>query len=208
MTGDEAPAMVSLGTGSALAIAWRNGTVIRGRFYGTTGTPIGGADVVLATYPAAEDLQPPQLGTIGGDALLLYRRGTVGGDADNGQLLLRRVTAQGVHIGNDAIVTDDVELGPAGLATDGGDVAVVWAGCVTHTDGAGCGIWFRQYGSDLAPRTDALPVNTTTVGDQEDPSVAWLPGGAVAAAWSDLSMADPDRDGGAVRARILYPTVR
>ena len=205
MTTDNPPAMVGLGNG-ALAIAWQDGSQLRGRFYGTTGTASTGTDIVLATYPAADDLSPPQLGTIGGDALLLYRRGTVGGDADTGQLVMRRVSSQGTRIGGDAIVTDDVELGPPGIATLDGDVAVVWSACTTGSDGAGCGIWLRHYGVDLAPRTGPLRVNTTTPGDQEDPSVAWLPGQAAAVAWSDGSAADPDRDGGAVRARIMYPT--
>lgn len=207
LTEDNAPAMVALG-GGALAVAWRVGSTVRGRFYGTTGQPGGPADVALATYPAGDDIDTPQLGNLAGDALLLYRRGTVGGDADNGQLVLRRVSAQGIHVGDDAIVTDDVELGPPALATLDGQVAVAWAACTTHSDGAGCGIWFRQYGVDLAPRTDALPVNTTIAGDQEDPSVAWLPDGAAAVAWSDGSQLAPDIDGGAVRARIIYPPAR
>lgn len=204
LTDDLAPAVVAFDNGAAFAVAWVAGSTIRGRFYGTTGLP-GGLDLVLATHAAADQLEAPQLGTLGGDALILYRRGTNGGDADNGQLILRRMSAQGIHVGADAIVTDDVELGPGGLATQGNDVAVVWSSCTTRSDGAGCGIWLRHYDVNLAPSGPAMLVNTTLAGDQEDPSVAWLPGKATAVAWTDGSMAAPDMDGGAVRARIVYP---
>jgi len=206
MTNAAVPAMVSLGTGG-LVIAWTDVATVRGRFYGPTGTPISGSDLVMSGHPLTDDIGPPQLAALAGNPLLLFRRATTGGDADNGQLVLRRMSASGALIGTDVVVNDDVERGPAGLSTtSAGEVAVVWSACTTATDGSGCGVWFRQYSGELAPRTDAIAVNTTTEGDQEDPSVGWLPDGAAAVAWSDDSMAEPDLDGGAVRARIIYPT--
>ncbi|MEZ4398884.1 MAG: hypothetical protein R3B06_02635 [Kofleriaceae bacterium] len=103
------------------------------------------------------------------------------------------------------VVTDDVEQGPAALTIRGADVGVAWSACAGDSDGAGCGIRFRRYDANLTAVGAAIPVNTTTVGDQEDPSVGWLPDGAVAVTWTDPSGADPDRDPSAVRARIIYP---
>lgn len=202
---DSPPAMVSLGGGS-FAIAWQDGPDIRGRFYGTTGQPTSATDLVLATHTDQDDVMPPQLGTLGGDALLLYARFTFGGGgADNGELLLRRVSAQGTTIGTPTVVADDVQFGPASITSLDGATGVAWSACNTLADAAGCGIWFRAFDVNLAPVSAPIAVNTTTAGDQEDPSVAWLPDGAAAVAWSDGSMAAPDRDAGAVRARIIYP---
>ncbi|MBK9035157.1 MAG: hypothetical protein IPL61_28485 [Myxococcales bacterium] len=199
-TTDETPAVVALGTGSALAFAWRDGASLRGRFYGVGGTPTGGTDLLLAMH-TGDVVNAPQLATLAGDAVLLYRHAT----ASSSQLILRRYTAAGAGVGTPVIVTDDVETGPPALAIAGADVGVGWSACTTASDGDGCGVWFRHYDANLAPLTDALPVNTTTVGDQEEPSIGWLPDRSVAVTWSDGSATAPDRDASAVRARIIYP---
>ena len=113
--------------------------------------------------------------------------------------------AAGAGVGAAVIVTNDSESGPAALAIDGTDVGVAWSACNEGSDGAGCGIRFRRYDGDLAPVGEAQPVNSTTPGDQEDPSIGWLPDRSVAVTWSDGSATDPDRDQSAVRARIIYP---
>lgn len=203
-TTDETPAVVALGNGSALAFAWRVGSDLRGRFYGAAGTPTG-ADLLLASH-ASDTVGPPQLARLGSDVVLAYRRATTGGgDADNGKLILRRFSPSGAGLGTPVTVTDDVESGPVALAVDGTRVGVAWSACETGTDGDGCGIRFRAYDDNLAPLGDAVLVNSTTAGDQEDPSLGWLPDGSAAVTWSDTSATDPDRDGTAVRARIIYP---
>ncbi|MEZ4398883.1 MAG: hypothetical protein R3B06_02630 [Kofleriaceae bacterium] len=59
-TTDETPAVVALDNSSAMAVVWRDGTTIRGRFFGATGTPLGGSDLVLATRtpPASRSARP------------------------------------------------------------------------------------------------------------------------------------------------------
>jgi hypothetical protein len=200
---DETPAVTTTGTGSGLAFAWRDGDAIRGRFYGAGGTPLG-PELTLASHPG-EQLGPPQLAMLGTDVVLLYRRKTTSGTANEGQLLLRRYTPSGAGIGIPVVVADDVEAGPAALAIGGTDVGVAWAACLSASDGAGCGIRFRAFDANLAPAGDPLQVNSTTAGEQEDPSVGWLPDRSLVATWSDTSATDPDRDASAVRARIIYP---
>ncbi len=203
-TDDETPAVVALGNGSALAIVWRSGSQIRGRLYGTTGAALSPTDLIAADHPGGS-LGPPQLALLGADAVMLYRHQTASGPAVHGELILRRYTAAGAGVGAAVIVTNDSESGPAALAIDGTDVGVAWSACNEGSDGAGCGIRFRRYDGDLAPVGDAQPVNSTLPGDQEDPSVGWLPDRSVAVTWSDGSATDPDRDMTAVRARIIYP---
>jgi hypothetical protein len=203
-TDDETPAVIALGDGSALAFAWRVGSDIRGRLYGATGAALTATDLLAATHPG-DDLGPPQLGRLGNDLVMLYRHQSVGGPADHGELILRRYTAAGAGVGAAVIVTNDSESGPAALAIDGTDVGVAWSACNEGSDGAGCGIRFRRYDGDLAPVGEAQAVNSTTPGDQEDPSIGWLPDRSVAVTWSDGSATDPDRDQSAVRARIIYP---
>ena len=200
---DQAPAVVALGDAAAFAVAWRRADTIVGRFFGAAGTPLG-PEVTLASHPT-EALGPPQLALLGRDVVMTYRRVTAGGDADDGQLLVRRYTPAGAGIGAAVVVADDVEAGPAALAITGDDVGLAWAACAADSDGDGCGIRFRAYDGNLTPRGDAIPVNSTIAGDQEDPSLGWLPDRSVAVTFSDASASAPDRDGSAVRARVIYP---
>lgn len=203
-TTDEAPAVVALGNGAALAFAWRSDSRIYGRLYGSTGQAVG-PDVVAADHPG-DEVGPPQLATLGGDVVMLYRHQTLpGGAAEHGELMLRRYTATGAGVGAAVTVTSDSELGPPALAIRATDVAVAWSGCNEDSDGAGCGIRVRRYDGDLAPVGASQIVNSTTAGDQEDPSLGWLPDRSLAVTWSDGSATDPDRDMSAVRARIFYP---
>lgn len=203
LTTDRGPAVVALGDASAIAVAWQRADTIVGRFFGSTGAPLG-PEVTLATH-TGEELGPPQLARLGTDVVMIYRRATIGGDADDGQLILRRYTPAGAGVGAAVIVADDVEAGPAALAVRGDDVGVAWAACNAGGDGAGCGIRFRAYDSNLTPRTEPIAVNSTTSGEQEDPSLGWLPDRSVVVAYSDTSATAPDRNDGAVRARVIYP---
>ena len=120
------------------------------------------------------------------------------------------ILARGLAYGESRAVcgvhyASDVEAGPAALAVNGNDVGLAWAACVGQSDGNGCGIRFRRYDANLSPAGESVLVNSTTVGDQEDPSIGWLPDRSVAIAYSDTSATDPDRDATAVRARIIYP---
>lgn len=199
------PAVAWLGDSLAMVVAWRTGTTLRGRFYTAAGAPRTANDGVLASRPMAELLGEPQVAAIAGDAAVLYPRTTVGGDADAGQLVLRRISPAGVVIGADRVVTDGVEPGPAALTSADGTLAAAWTTCGADADGDGCAIRWRRFDPALAPLGPSRLANSITAGNQREPSLAVLPGGALLLAWSDGSTTAPDRDGFAVRARIVYP---
>lgn len=200
------PAIAALGDGLSVAIGWRTGTTIRGRVYTSTGAPRVGNDGVLATRPATDTVGEPQLAGIEGDLALLYPRSTgAGGDAPDGQLILRRLTPAGVVVGLDAVVTDAVEPGPAALAVRGSTIATAWTTCADDADGDACAVRVRRFDRALAPLAASRIANSLTAGSQQEPSLVILPDGALLAAWSDGSVTPPDRDGFAIRARVVYP---
>ncbi len=198
------PAVAWLGDGLAMIVAWRAGTTIRGRFYNATGAPRTANDGVLASRPMGELVGEPQVAAIAGDAALLYPR-TMGGTAADGQLVLRRLSTAGLVVGTDAVVAEAAEPSPAALTSADGTLAVAWATCGPDADGDGCAIRFRRFDLTLAPLGPSRLANSITAGSQTEPSIAILPGGALLLAWSDGSATAPDRDGFAVRARIVYP---
>ncbi len=183
LTEGNPPAIAALGDGLATVIAWRTGSAIRGRTYGSTGTPRTGTDFVLASRPSEEIVGEPQLAALAGDVALLYPRATLGGDADDGQLVLRRLNAAGQIIGSDAVVTDGVETTPAALAGAGATLAAAWTTCAADGDGDTCAVRWRRFDGNLAPLGPSRIANSTTAG----------------------SSTPPDRDGFGVRARIVYP---
>lgn len=198
------PALVALGDQAEHAIVWKTGSTLRGRFYAPSGMPRAG-DVSLGNFNT-DELGEPQIAALAPDLAVLFVRRTVGGDADEGQLVLRRVTTTGARTGVDAILTRQIDPGPMGLATRAdGAIAVVWEACMADSDGAACGVRFQLFRPTLAAVGEASVANTTTENTQLEPSVAALPGGAFVAAWSDGSQTPPDTDGFGIRARVLYP---
>jgi hypothetical protein len=199
------PAIAWLNEGAALAIAWRSGSTIRGRFYASSGQPRVGNDGIFVTRPAVDLLGEPQLAAIDRDVALLYPRTTSdGGDADDGQLRVRRLSSTGALVGSEQIVTDGVEPTPAALASSATGLAVAWTTCGADSDGDGCAVRVRRLDPSLAPLGPARLANSVTAGDQLQPSLAFLPDGSVILAWTDGSTTAPDRDGDGIRARIVY----
>lgn len=198
------PAMVATGDQAEHAIVWKNGSTLRGRFFNSGGTPRN-ADVLVGQF-GADLIGEPQLAALAPDFALLFSRKTIGGDADDGQLVLRRVTNTGSRTGVDAILTRQIDTRPMGLATrSDGAIAAVWEACMMDNDGSACGVRFQVFRPTLAAVGEAVFANTTTQNTQIEPSVAALTGGAFVAAWSDGSQAAPDTDGFGIRARVIYP---
>lgn len=199
------PALATLDDLDAHAIVWRSGSTLRARFYAPTGQPRAAAEVNIGQFNV-DLIGDPQIARAGADVALLFARRTVGGDADNGQLILRRVTTAGVRTGVDAIVARDVAIRPASLTSRGdGALAAIWESCGADNDGSACGVRMQLFRPNLAAVGAPVFANTTTGNNQIEPSIAALPDGAFVTAWSDGSGVAPDLDGFGIRARVVYP---
>ncbi len=199
------PALTTFGDAGAHAVVWRRGSTLRGRFYGNNAMALGNADVELGQFNV-DLIGEPQITRNGDGIAMLFGRRTVGGDADTGQLILRRISATGQRTGVDAIVARDVDTRPAALTSRAdGALAAVWQSCAAEGDGSACGVRLQLYRPTLAAVGESRLANSTTANTQIEASVAALPDGALVAAWSDGSQLAPDLDGFGIRARILYP---
>ncbi len=94
---------------------------------------------------------------------------------------------------------------PAVAVDASGNIAAVWSQCAEQpegsVDGSGCAVMIALYDGSLTPLSEPRVVNTTTMGDQFEPSVTAVANG-FAVAWSDASGIG-DSDGG-IRARVIY----
>jgi hypothetical protein len=197
------PAIATSLDGTEAAIVWRSGTSVRGRFI--TGSSALGVDT-LVIGPGNTELWGPELAPTKGGYALVYGAKSMD-QLPNGGYVLHRVRQGGGDLGVETVISadapDDVAVAAVAHRADGA-LAIAWHDCNTHGDGAGCGV-FAQIVRPTGLAVGApITVDTTTAGDQTDPSIVALPD-AFAAAWTDGSMVPPDQSMTGIRARVLYP---
>jgi hypothetical protein len=192
-----------------LAFLWRDGNTVKARFVTAAGQLAPAFELVLVTYDAFDDLWSPQIAaTPDGAYIAAWGHRTFGGDADDGEIAARKITAP-----NGAAVGADFRLATGmpdaftrfGMVGTTGPMVVTWHACEGDGDDAGCGVRAQVFRASGLPVGDAFVVNTTTDGNQTEPSIAWLGGDAFAVSWTDDSRLDPDTSETGIRARIVYP---
>jgi len=95
------------------------------------------------------------------------------------------------------MVADDQDGADAAVAGSGRSV-IVWQS--SGQDGSGDGIYAQIYNADGTPDGAEFPVNTTTLGNQGDPSVAVDATGAFVIVWTDDAL---DGEGEGIFARMF-----
>ncbi len=190
--------------GQRAAVVWRSGTVVRGTFVDATGAASGevtlldgGGDSVVWGLEVA--------GIDGGYGLVYGRRSTSAGLPDGG-FILHRMGPTGTLLGVETTIvtpTPDTRSAPAIARRGDGAIGIAWHDC-TGADGSGCAIRAIATTPGGALVGTPLVVDTSTAGDQVDPSIGALPDG-FAVTWTDGSLAEPDKSETGIRARIIYP---
>lgn len=200
--------------GTALLYGWiqDDAAYVRGTTTSTSPSFISAA-FKLAAPPSGETAEAVRIAPMGtGFAVAIrYSSSTFGAP---GQILLQRTTSTGVVMGMPTLISDktgsDFTNGRRGfgIATRAdGMTMLVWSQCDDGSSGQCIGqldIYGRLVDATATVVGDPFVVTSTTLGDQQDPSVVAL-GDAFAVAWTDSSKTAPDTDGTAVRARVIYP---
>ncbi len=188
----------------------------------------GSTSVLARVYnaqgqPASPELQVSTNSSLTGSAAGVHVAGLPGGgfvvvwqafdpnDASLIQrpLLARIYSAQGVASSEIRVTERTTAQAPTAVpalavrAQDGA-IAVAWADRDAGGDGNGLGVRLRMLGKDGTLCGDELQVNSTTAGDQFEPSLVALSDEAFLVSYTDGSMAAPDQSGNAVRARYVY----
>ena len=201
-------------SGTALLYGWIQDDAAYVRATATSTSPaFTNAAFKLADPPTGETAQAVRIAPMGsGFAVAIrYVSSTIGAP---GQIYLQRTTSTGVAMGTPTLISDksgsDFTNGRRGfgIATRAdGMTMLVWSQCDDGTGGQ-CAGRLDIYGRlvDATATVVGVPfvVTSTTLGDQQDPSVVAL-SDAFAVAWTDGSKTAPDTGGTAVRARVIYP---
>src|SRR5207244_10430420 len=139
----------------------------------------------------AGDQEDPSAAADGqGDFVVAWQ--SQGQDGDGWGVYARHYNAAGALGGEvqvNSTTAGDQENARVAMSSDGTSV-VVWQS--QGQDGSGWGVFGQRYDSTGGPVGSEFQVNTTTAGDQADPSVAVSVGGAFVVTWSSQSQ---DGDG-------------
>jgi hypothetical protein len=185
--GDQNHPAVAVARDGSFLVIWQSqgqdgdGWGIYGRRYDASGNPVGGEFQVNTT--TAGDQANPSVATDGqGDYVVTWQ--SRGQDGDGWGVYARRYNAAGALGGEvqvNSSTTGDQENARVAMSSDGTSV-VVWQ---SHgQDGDGWGIFGQRYDSTGSPVGSEFQVNTTTGGDQVDPSVAISAADALVVTWS------------------------
>lgn len=199
-----------------IMFGWRAGDDFHARRFSITGASASLDEVLVAKLsdPAIVTNDFVRLAPFGAGFAAVYHQ-TLLGSPMSSRLLLQRLSIGGVKDPATVVITPDTrttDQDSFGVFSTGDmdPLMVTWRGCPDQTD-FDCGeIFGRLVRPNGQPMGEAFVVNTTTIGQQDTPSVTRLgPSGDApiyAFAWNDNSHVEPDTSGSAVRARVVYPT--
>ena len=183
---DQAQPAVALDGRGDVLVAWTdndqlgdNGKRIVARRFDASGQPLGAERVVSVTTPYAV-AEVAVAAAPDGRAVVVWTTNSVDGSGLG--VSGRRLDAAGVPRGPEFIVTQRTlfnQVEPAVAMAADGSFVVAWR----SPDASDDGVWLRRFAPDGTPRGGDVPVNTTTAGEQSQPSVAVAPDGAVVVAW-------------------------
>ena len=131
-------------------------------------------------------------------------------DADLDVIRGQRYDAGGNPIGSEFVVSSapsGQQKNPSATTLSNGNFVVVWEDTSsTAADTSGSSIRARLFNSDGVPQGSEFVVNTTTSGDQIQPSVSALSGGGFVVTWNDGSGSGGDTSGTQIRAQVFAST--
>ncbi len=184
--GDQMYSTAAVDAAGDFAIAWQGQDPTTGAWnvyvqrYDATGAPVGG-EVQVNPYGGANT--NAQVGMdAAGDAVVVWANN--GQDGSGWGVFGQRFDAAGNAVGDAFQVntyTAGDQVSPALAMNASGAFAVAWSSY--GEDGAGWGIFLQKYDATGAPLGGETLVNTTTAGNQTNPSVALSPTGDAIVTW-------------------------
>ncbi|MDQ7076632.1 MAG: hypothetical protein Q9M45_02110, partial [Robiginitomaculum sp.] len=160
-----------------------------------------GSEFLVNTTTASTQLTPSVAALSDGGFVIAWRDDSL--SPQGAVVRAQRYDASGGPQGSEFLVStataaSQVEPSVAGLT--GGGFIIAWRD--DNGDGNGKTVRAQRYDANGLVQGGKFQVNTTITNDQYQPSVAALSNGNFVIAWRDDSLAAPDTDSSAVRARI------
>ncbi|HEY7382663.1 MAG TPA: calcium-binding protein [Beijerinckiaceae bacterium] len=184
----DVPVVAALSDGR-FVVAWEQHTAafdshdIRARIFNGNGTPAG-AEFVVNTTLAGNQRAPDIAALAGGGFVIAWEHFS----GTNDDIRARAFNAAGSALGAEFVVEADAvdETQPAIAGLSNGDYAIVWrdTGSAGEHDGSGWHIRGEVFRGNGTGVSGEFIVNSTTAGNQAEPSIAALPNGRFVVTWT------------------------
>ncbi len=155
------------------------------RRYNNAGTALG-SQMLTNTNTTGNQRNPKVAMADNGDFVVVWM--SENQDGDNYGIYAQRFTAVGTAVGAEFLVNDVIAgyQGYPNVAMQGsGAFVITWQS--NGTDGSGNGIYARRYNAAGVALGSQFLVNSTTTGNQQEPSVAIKANGEFAIVWSSYN---------------------
>lgn len=188
-------------------VAWQDNSGIDGDLggifaqrYNVNGTKASAVAFQVNTTSPGDQRAPASAMAANGAFVIVWQSTDEGGD--NG-IYAQRYAADGTAAGSEFrvnAITSGAQQNPTVAMNANGDFVIAWEDALG--DGSGFGILARAYFANGTAMGNAVAVNSTTAGDQLNPSVAMADNGLFSISWQDangaIQMQRFDVGGGAV----------
>ncbi|MEQ8210412.1 MAG: hypothetical protein RH917_11320 [Lacipirellulaceae bacterium] len=147
------------------------------QWFDSDGEKIGTEVLVNQTTGGVQSA--PQLASLGNSVAIVWQGvGARSGEEDVDGVFLRTFDDQGNPTTDEQRVnstTEDQQVDPSLAANSDGTLLVAWSS--RHQDGSDWGVFAQRFAMDATSEGGELPVNTTTLGSQQKPSITALTNG-------------------------------
>ncbi|MEQ8835263.1 MAG: hypothetical protein RID07_00495, partial [Lacipirellulaceae bacterium] len=144
------------------------------QWFDSDGEKIGTEVLVNQTTGGVQSA--PQLASLGNSVAIVWQGvGARSGEEDVDGVFLRTFDDQGNPTTDEQRVnstTEDQQVDPSLAANSDGTLLVAWSS--RHQDGSDWGVFAQRFAMDATSEGGELPVNTTTLGSQQKPSITAL----------------------------------
>ncbi|MCA1539953.1 VCBS repeat-containing protein [Bradyrhizobium sp. NBAIM32] len=204
------PAITALADGR-FVIAWDDfdagGYEVRAQIFNADGTPAG-SEFLVNTTTASNQVEPVVTALAEGRFVVAWMDvSETGGDTSSWAVRAQVFNADGAPSGSEFLVnttTASFQYLPTITALTDGRFVVAWTDdSRTGGDTSGLAVRAQILNADGAPSGSELLVNSTTAGNQSDPTITALADGHFVIAWTDDSQTGGDTSSWAVRAQVF-----
>jgi flagellin-like hook-associated protein FlgL len=191
------PTVTTLSDGSLVVTFQADGIDINafgiaGQRLSSSGAPIG-SEFLINTTNAVGSQMYPEVTALNDGGFVVTWPDYNGTDGAGAGVFANRFDADGVSTSGEFQVNAAVTAGnqdfPRVTSLSDGGFAIVWTDS-SGADGAGDGVYAKRYDANGTATGAEFLVNTTTVGGQNEPDIAGLPGGGFAVTWHEAATDD------------------
>ncbi|MDZ8259486.1 beta strand repeat-containing protein [Nostoc sp. ChiQUE01b] len=197
-SGNQFNSTIAIDTDGDFVISWTgqdgSGNGIYAQRYNNAGVAVGSEFRVNSTTSSNQNNSTIAIDA-DGDFVISWQ--SYGQDGDYYGIYAQRYNSSGIAVGgefqvNNTTTTTGYQLSPTVAMDASGDFVISWQSY--GQDGSGYGIYARCYNSSGVAQGNEFKVNSTTISDQKNPTVAMDANGDFVISWTSLGQ-DGDNNG-------------